>query len=122
MLNLEGITKTVVTTIEKNLDASKYRVRVEAYSWCVNVYICNLDWVQLHEININRFNNEGDFGIGVPDYDRTRYLVKGNLTDINDDLIKLFFNEWNKLQDYEIKNLKEQVCEYEGMKFGDVFK
>lgn len=121
-LNLKEVTNSIKEVLTNSLDSSKYKLNIDEYSWCVTIYICNLEDCHLHEIAICRLDHDGNFGIGIPDYDGVRYLVKGNLSELNDEVVHNFFAEWNKEIDYQVKSLKGQVCEYEEMKIARLLK
>lgn len=121
-LNLKGVTELIKKVLTDNLEDSKYKLKIEEYSWCVTLYICDPNDCHLHEINIRRFDHEDNFGIGIPDYDRVRYFTKGNLSTLDNSVIYNFLELWNKDIDYQVKSLKEQVCEYEEIKIKELFK
>lgn len=120
VMNLKEVTKVLKERILTDLDTDKYEIKLEEYSWCVDVIICNLNHVHLQSFLIRRFNDAGDFGIGIPNYDRAEYLVKGNLSGNLDKLVEEFSFKFNQHQNYEVTRKSEKICELKDIMFKGV--
>lgn len=121
-MNIVEVTKILRDRVEHGLDKEKYHIRLEEWSWCSDIIICNHNLVQLQSFFINRFDESGQFGIGIPDYDRIDYLARGMLDGDLNSVVDEFIEKFNSHQDYMIARKKEEVCNYESLKFKDSHK